>query len=460
MPRDGSGIYHRPVGIDAIPNRTIESAKYNANVADVEQDLNTPRPIVAGGTGANNARDALINLSAEGARQEVVNYASHQFISGSFWSGTGALDSPVAGHYFVGTAVTTGDGASAVLHAYDLSAGSGLQYSRFSDGAGGWGPWTGPMFSSPIRLVDGTVSAPAYSWVNDTDCGFYRIGANNIGLSLNVTKVVDYTTNGIGMYTTAAPGANAAGSGYPFVAGFGGLDVGGVLMLHPEQRSFYAYGDFASTAYFADNTPTSWGYAIGNIGNNQFGLLYTTHAFSVTPPFNTQTYNSTVWAPNWTYIQNPLSAAGVNPSFNNGVAVGDGFNSPGATSLVSNTRGLGSINFVFSDWAGSVAKDLVFIRQSGVSLQAVAPAATDIPLAAKGAASQSAALQIWQSSAGTTLSSITKDGYYTVTTVGMSIGSGIATGLNADGSAVALRTYAGAAKIYFQNAAGAVTFGD
>src|SRR6186713_451606 len=62
MPRDGSGIYTRPPGTNAVADTTIESTKYNANVADVETDLNAPRPIVAGGTGANNAVDAANNL--------------------------------------------------------------------------------------------------------------------------------------------------------------------------------------------------------------------------------------------------------------------------------------------------------------------------------------------------------------------------------------------------------------
>jgi len=62
MPRDGSGIYTRPPGTNAVPDTTIESSKYNGNVADVETDLNAPRPIIAGGTGANNAVDAANNL--------------------------------------------------------------------------------------------------------------------------------------------------------------------------------------------------------------------------------------------------------------------------------------------------------------------------------------------------------------------------------------------------------------
>jgi len=59
MPRDGSGIYTVPAGTDGVPDATIESAKYNAYIHDVETDLNAPRPIIAGGTGATTADAAL-----------------------------------------------------------------------------------------------------------------------------------------------------------------------------------------------------------------------------------------------------------------------------------------------------------------------------------------------------------------------------------------------------------------
>jgi RNA polymerase sigma-70 factor (ECF subfamily) len=45
----------------------VASTPYNAYTADVEQDLNLPRPIVAGGTGGTSPATALANLSAEQA---------------------------------------------------------------------------------------------------------------------------------------------------------------------------------------------------------------------------------------------------------------------------------------------------------------------------------------------------------------------------------------------------------
>jgi hypothetical protein len=61
MPRTND-IYSVPPGTDGVPNTTISSTAYNRFVHDVETDLNTPRPVIAGGTGANNAADARINL--------------------------------------------------------------------------------------------------------------------------------------------------------------------------------------------------------------------------------------------------------------------------------------------------------------------------------------------------------------------------------------------------------------
>lgn len=64
MPRDGSGVYHTPAGTHGVPDTTILSANYNNNVDDVANDLNYPRPIVAGGTGSTSAANACTALGA------------------------------------------------------------------------------------------------------------------------------------------------------------------------------------------------------------------------------------------------------------------------------------------------------------------------------------------------------------------------------------------------------------
>ena len=50
MPRDGSGVYSPPAGTTATAGTPIESAKYNAFVADLTNTLNAAIPILQGGT--------------------------------------------------------------------------------------------------------------------------------------------------------------------------------------------------------------------------------------------------------------------------------------------------------------------------------------------------------------------------------------------------------------------------
>jgi hypothetical protein len=57
-------VYSTPPGTHGTPNATILSAAYNGNVDDVATDLNTPRPIVAGGTGATTPAGAVTALGA------------------------------------------------------------------------------------------------------------------------------------------------------------------------------------------------------------------------------------------------------------------------------------------------------------------------------------------------------------------------------------------------------------
>jgi hypothetical protein len=61
-----------------------------------------------------------------------------------------------------------------------------------------------------IKAASGTVGAPGWSFSADLDCGFYRIGANNIGLALNGAKVVDFSTTGVAITGTLAASGNVA----------------------------------------------------------------------------------------------------------------------------------------------------------------------------------------------------------------------------------------------------------
>lgn len=49
---------------------------------------------------------------------------------------------------------------------------------------------SGPM-TAPLELANGSVGTPALSFDSDTDTGLYRIGADNLGVSIGGVKVID-----------------------------------------------------------------------------------------------------------------------------------------------------------------------------------------------------------------------------------------------------------------------------
>ena len=110
----------------------------------METDLNAPRPIVAGGTGATSADGALFNLSGEKAAQSVTSYDAHLWVPGSFRSAAAAAGAPNATATFAGVAYINEPLANpptnqnVVLEARDLT--DGKLYVRRKT-AGVWGAW-------------------------------------------------------------------------------------------------------------------------------------------------------------------------------------------------------------------------------------------------------------------------------------------------------------------------------
>jgi len=163
MPRDGSNIYTRPPGTDGVPDTTIESAKYNALVADIEADLNIPRPIIAGGTASSTPRDAMIALKGEVTGQVVDNYDTFPFVSGTFHSAITATAPPVAAHGFVGICYAA-DNLNMVVEARDETdaAVPGLLYVREKK-SGTWGPWTSQsaaLDAAKVNRAGDTMTGP------------------------------------------------------------------------------------------------------------------------------------------------------------------------------------------------------------------------------------------------------------------------------------------------------------
>jgi hypothetical protein len=189
MPRDGLSQYAPPPGTNGITNYTIESTKYNGFVADVTQDLNLPRPIVAGGTGANNAHDALINLHGEEALQHVTNYDSFPFVSGSFASDAGATSAPNA-NAFAGICYVHTNPAFMALEAREvLGSGTGRLYVREMQ-SGVWQAWKQQAGSAA------DLDAAYVNVTGDQMTGNLTI-ANPAGANLALSKGVGAFTNTI-----------------------------------------------------------------------------------------------------------------------------------------------------------------------------------------------------------------------------------------------------------------------
>lgn len=62
MARNGSGVYSLPAGSTITNGDTSDASDLNTPLQDLETDMNTARPVVAGGTGATSASGARTNL--------------------------------------------------------------------------------------------------------------------------------------------------------------------------------------------------------------------------------------------------------------------------------------------------------------------------------------------------------------------------------------------------------------
>jgi hypothetical protein len=186
MPRDGSNIYGLPHPA-VVAGTTISSGVHNNTMNDIAQDLNTARPIVAGGTGAINADTALFNLKAEKAAQLVTNYDAHLWVPGSFYSATTATGEPVDGRAFSGVAyigealANPPTNLNVTLEARDVT--DGKLYIRRKT-AGTWGSW---MLDGDVSGVNGDVAARVLK-AGDTMTGMLVLPATTPTLGTHATN--------------------------------------------------------------------------------------------------------------------------------------------------------------------------------------------------------------------------------------------------------------------------------
>jgi hypothetical protein len=213
MPRDGSGVYNVPSGTYGVPDTTIGSTQYNDFVNDVAQDLNHPRPIVAGGTGATNAADALAAMHGEEAGQVVTNFDSDPLVAGSFHSLATATNPPVAGHIFTGIVYQI-DASNMVIEARDESdtTAPGRPYVREMK-AGVWSAWTTDVDATRLAVAGGQTTTGGFAftayYLPPGDFTVYPMGGNyqyisNIGAFTITAPTIDCAVD---ILVTNGPGA-------------------------------------------------------------------------------------------------------------------------------------------------------------------------------------------------------------------------------------------------------------
>lgn len=99
MARNGSGVYSLPAGSTVANGDTSDATDINTPLTDIETDLNTARPIVAGGTGATSASAARTNLGLGDAAVKGVTGADSDAVTGTAgssgdlatWNGDGDI---------------------------------------------------------------------------------------------------------------------------------------------------------------------------------------------------------------------------------------------------------------------------------------------------------------------------------------------------------------------------------
>lgn len=64
MPRNVSDVFNFPPGTEAVAGELAAAEDVNARFDDIKSDLNAPRPVSVGGTGAFNPSQARANLNA------------------------------------------------------------------------------------------------------------------------------------------------------------------------------------------------------------------------------------------------------------------------------------------------------------------------------------------------------------------------------------------------------------
>jgi hypothetical protein len=261
MPRDVNDVYSKPSGTTAVANETITSTQFNSTTDDIVQDLNAPRPLSAGGTGATSASTARTALDVAQQQSSTSDTtAGRGLIVGGFGiGGTGVVSTDLNAAVYTGvynvaadtanTPDTVGPGGSTcIVTRYDSTNLQQIFVRRGSTTAivglhirqlrnGGWGAWS-EVFT--------TVSAPFGTGVN----GAYQRLPSGLQICTYGIIALPYISGG------------SCGATWTFPAAFSTTSH---LTVHVTLAGGASPGDAATGAYNDIATPTFDSVVVGGV---------------------------------------------------------------------------------------------------------------------------------------------------------------------------------------------------
>lgn len=152
---------------------------------------------------------------------------------------------------------------------------------------------TGTLSVSGVTTVaDGTVSAPGVSFSGDANTGIYRIGANNLAIAADATKIVDVTSSGVAVTGTLSSTGVLTVGGFTSSANiaFTGSDPASTAAFSSTQTPMNLVKAWARVR--TDNLTVAAGFNIASVtdsGANDIAVNFetdfdsTSYACSITP---------------------------------------------------------------------------------------------------------------------------------------------------------------------------------